>query len=249
MPKKIVKFEDIRRSEKVLSLVTAANKYLEVKGYNEHGLRHVGYVSKTTSNILKELGYDERTAELGAIAGWMHDIGNSVNRIYHGITGATITYEILDKMGMPYDEINTITMAIGNHEEDYGTPVNPVSAALIIADKSDAHRTRVRPSGPKSDNPDDNIHARVNLAIKKNFVVIDNVKRVVRLVIFMDDTSSIMDFLQIYLTRMVLSEKAAAFLGCAFELVINDLVINNKKTQKIPATLKLGTTETNVSEE
>ena len=247
MPKKIIKFEDVKKSEKVLSLVGAANKYLEVKGYNEHGLRHVGYVSKTTANILKELGYDERTAELGAIAGWMHDIGNSVNRIYHGITGATITYQILDKMGMPYDEINVITMAIGNHEEDYGIPVNPVSAALIIADKSDAHRTRVRRD--QTDVSGDNIHARVNLAIKKNFVVIDNVKHVVRLVIFMDDTSSIMDFLQIYLSRMVLCEKAATFLGCSFELVINDLIINNHKSPKAPTTLKLSTTETNVSEE
>ena len=244
MAKKLVKFEDVKKSEKILSLVTAANKYLEVKGYNEHGLRHVGYVSKTTANILKELGYDERTAELGAIAGWMHDIGNSVNRIYHGISGATLTYEILNKMGMPYDEINSITMAIGNHEEDYGIPVNPVCAALIIADKSDAHRTRVRP-----DSTDNNIHARVNLAIKKNFVVIDKVKRAVRLVIFMNDTSSIMDFLQIYLSRMVLCEKAATFLGCTFELVINDLIINNHKPPKAPATLKLSTTETNVSEE
>ena len=247
MTKKVVSFEDVRKSEKVLSLVGAANKYLEVKGYNEHGLRHVGYVSKTTSNILKELGYDERTAELGAIAGWMHDIGNSVNRIYHGITGGTITYEILDKMGMSYDEINTIIMAIGNHEEDYGIPVNPVSAALIIADKSDAHRTRVRRD--QTENTGDNIHARVNLAIKKNFVVIDKVKHAVRLVIFMDDTSSIMDFLQIYLSRMVLCEKAATFLGCSFELVINDLIINNHKSPKAPTTLKLSTTETNVSEE
>ncbi len=244
MPKKLITFEDIKKSEKVLSLVTAANKYLEVKGYNEHGLRHVGYVSKTTSNILKELGYDQRTAELGAIAGWMHDIGNSVNRIYHGITGATITYEILDKMGMPYDEISTVMMAIGNHEEEYGTPVNPVSAALIIADKSDAHRTRVR-----AERTDGNIHARVNLAIKKNFVVIDNVKHIVRLVIFMDDSSSIMDFLQIYLSRMVLCEKAATFLDCSFELVINDLIINNHKSPKAPTSLKLEKTETNVSEE
>ena len=248
MAKKIVRFEDVRKNEKVLSLIYAANKYLEVKGYNEHGLRHVGYTSKTTSNILKELGYDERTCELGAIAGFMHDIGNGVNRIYHGISGATLTHGILDKMGMPANEINLITMAIGNHEEDYGIPVNPVSAALIIADKSDAHRTRVRPND-RNESAADNIHARVNLAIKKNFVVIDKVKRVVRLVIFMDDTSSIMDFLQIYLSRMVLSEKAAKFLDCAFELVINDLVINNRKTQKAPTTLKLSTTETNVSEE
>ena len=191
-------------------------------GYTEHGLRHVGYVSRTTSNILRELGYDERTIELGAIAGWMHDIGNAVNRKNHGPMGATLAFDLLHKKKMAMSEIGIIIGAIGNHEEETGLPVSPVSAALILADKSDAHRSRVR----KKDYDVADLHDRVNFAIKKNMLVIDEVKRVIRLIIYMDATCAPMDYLKIYMSRMELSEKAADFLGCTFELIINGLVIN-----------------------
>ena len=244
--KKLITLADVKANPRIKALVNGANKYLEVKGYTEHGLRHVGYVGNTTKNILRELGFDERTQELGQIAGWMHDIGNCVNRKYHGLTGATLSYQILDRMGMHADEITTIMVAIGNHEEDYGMPVNPVSAALILADKSDAHRTRVRRNGARD--PDD-IHDRVNYSIKKNFVVVDKEDRVIKLVLFMDHSSSIMEYFQIFMARMSLCEQAATFLGCAFELVVNDLVINNHRMPQRPQALKLDKGETNVSED
>lgn len=205
-------------------LIATANNNLEVMGYTEHGLRHVGYVSRTTANLLQELGYDARTVELGAITGWIHDIGNVVNRKNHGLTGATMAFELLMRMGMDIGEIAQVIGAIGNHEEETGLPVNPISAALIIADKSDAHRSRVR----KKNFDASDIHDRVNMAIKKNYLAVDIEKRAIRLVIFMDNTSATMEYLQIYFTRMVLCEKAAEFLGCKFELVINGSLINRQ---------------------
>ncbi|MDR3319360.1 MAG: phosphohydrolase [Clostridiales bacterium] len=240
---KQVMLDDVRKRPEIVALITAANDYLKVRGYTEHGLRHVGFVSKTTANILRELKYDERTIELGAITGWIHDIGNAVNRLNHGITGAAMAYEILSRMHMPATEICIIISAIGNHEEQNGLPVNPVSAALILADKADAHRTRVRrESYDKND-----IHYRVNYAIKKNYLSIDSEKRIIKLVIFMDESSSVMDYLQIFLSRMVLSEQAADFLDCKYELVINNTVINNHRTI-IPTVLKQSETEVTVSE-
>lgn len=222
---KTITLNDVKDNDEFKQLIDASNEYLRVLGYTEHGLRHVGYVSKTTANILSTLGYDARTVELGAIAGWIHDIGNSVNRTHHGLTGAVIAYGILIRMGMSAAEAAIICGAIGNHEEETGTPVNAVSAALILADKSDAHRSRVRRE--TADRKD--IHDRVNLAIRKNYLAIDKQKKIIRLVIQMDSTSATMEYLQIYLTRMVLSEKAAAALGCWYELVINGNVINRRK--------------------
>lgn len=217
-----ITLKTIKEDSDFRTLIESANECLKTIGYTEHGLRHVGYVSATTANILRELGYDERTVELGAITGWIHDIGNAVNRKNHGITGATLAFELLNKKQADMKEICTIVSAIGNHEEESGIPVSPVSAALIIADKSDAHRSRVH---YHKYNPED-IHDRVNMSIKKNALVVDENKRVIRLVITMDETSAPIEYLQIYMSRMLLSEKAAAFLNCSFELVINGLLIN-----------------------
>lgn len=241
--KKIVTLEDIKNNDEFKTLIETANNNLEVMGYTEHGLRHVGYVSKTTANILRELGYDARTVELGAIAGWIHDIGNAVNRKNHGHTGAIIAFDVLSRMEMDVAEIAPIIGAIGNHEEETGLPVNAISAALIIADKSDAHRSRVR----KKNCDISDIHDRVNLAIKKNYIAIDTDKKKIRLVIFMGSTSATMEYLQIYLTRVVLCEKAASFLGCTFELVINNSIINRQKS--ITPKVKLSGNEKEVSED
>lgn len=222
---KQITLDDVKQNEEFKKLIEASNACLKVLGYTEHGLRHVGYVSKTTANILSTLGFDARTVELGAIAGWIHDIGNAINRTHHGLTGAVLAYDILIRMGMTADEASTIIAAIGNHEEETGTPVNEIAAALILADKSDAHRSRVRRE--TADRKD--IHDRVNLSITKNYLAIDKNKKTIRLVIQMDGTSATMEYLQIYLSRMVLSEKAAAFLGYWFELVINGNVINRRK--------------------
>lgn len=220
-----ITLEDVKNNAEFKHLIDVSNANLTVLGYTEHGLRHVGYVSKTTANILNTLGYDPRTVELGAIAGWIHDIGNAINRTHHGLTGAVLAYQILIRMGMDAGEAAQIIAAIGNHEEETGTPVNAIAAALILADKSDAHRSRVRRE--TADRKD--IHDRVNLAIKKNYLAIDKKVKTIRLVIQMDNTSATMEYLQIYLSRMVLSEKAAAFLGYWFELVINGNVINRRK--------------------
>ncbi len=217
--------EDVKNNEEIRALIERANYNLEKMGYTEHGIRHVGYVSKTTSNILREIGCDERIVNLGAIAGWIHDIGNSVNRLNHGISGAVMSMSLLSKMGMSMEDISLIIAAIGNHEEQSGLPVNEISAALILADKSDAHRSRVR---KKNFNPKD-IHDRVNFSIKKNYLAVNKNDKTIRLIIEMDgDKSSIMDYFEIYLTRMIISEKAAKFLGYKFELVINKTVINNQ---------------------
>ena len=215
----------VKANVDIRTLIDTANHNLEVLGYTEHGIRHVSFVSRATSEILSALGYDERTIELGAIAGWVHDIGNAVNRRQHGITGATMTYQIFSAMGMPTEEIALIVGAIGNHEEDVGVPVNPICAALIIADKSDAHRSRVRRD--KYDLND--IHDRVNLSIKKNFLTVDKEHKVIRLFLYMNEISSPLEYMQIYMSRLVLCEKSAATLGCSFELIINGSAVNRKQ--------------------
>ena len=230
---KRITLEDVKSDADIRALIEATNHNLEVMGYTEHGLRHVGYVSRTTANILRELGYDERTVELGAITGWIHDIGNAINRKNHGLTGAGLAFGLLKNSGMDMTEIATVMGAIGNHEEETGIPVSPVSAALIIADKSDAHRSRVRRD--RYDLKD--IHDRVNMSIKKNSLVVDAKHRVIRLIICMDETSALMEYLQIYLSRMILSEKAAEYLGCSFELVINGALINRQTEKPSPVVL------------
>ena len=222
MEEKVITVADVKKDEKLSTLIHAANKMLEAIGYTEHGPRHVGFVSVTARAILEKLHYPERVCELAAIAGWVHDVGNSVNRMNHGITGGVMLFPLLQEIGMPLDEVLTVVGAVGNHEEQNGKVVSAVSAALVIADKSDAHRTRVRKNVY---NPDD-IHDRVNYAIRENNVDVDAEERVIRFAITMDESSSVMDFMEIYLTRMQMCEEAANFLGCRFELVVNGLNIN-----------------------
>ena len=181
MQEKRITVQDVKQNEKLAVLIDAANRMLEVIGYTEHGPRHVGFVSHTARSILEQLHYPERMCELAAIAGWVHDVGNAVNRVNHGITGGALLFPILQEMGMPMDEVVTIVGAVGNHEEQNGKVVSAVSAALIIADKSDAHRTRVRRA---SYNPDD-IHDRVNFAIAQNAVEVDPVRRIIRFALSM----------------------------------------------------------------
>ena len=139
MQEKRITVQDVKQNEKLAVLIDAATRMLEVIGYTEHGPRHVGFVSHTARSILEQLHYPERMCELAAIAGWVHDVGNAVNRVNHGITGGALLFPILQEMGMPMDEVVTIVGAVGNHEEQNGKVVSAVSAALIIADKSDAH--------------------------------------------------------------------------------------------------------------
>ena len=220
----MVTLQEIKQNESIRVLIKAGNRYLDSMGYTEHGPRHVGYVSKTASGILKALGYSPREVELAAIAGWVHDVGNSVNRHDHGPLGAVLLLPILQDAGMEMADIMEIITAVGNHEEQSGFISSNVSAALALGDKSDAHKSRVRNGQP--DVAD--IHDRVNFSIQENKVTVDREKRIIRHELTMDASSSVMEYLQIYMSRIVMCEKAAAFLKCSFDLVINGQSINNR---------------------
>ena len=218
----MITLKDIQKNESIQALVHAGNRYLAAMGYTDHGPRHVGFVSHTASMLLSELGYSDREVELAAIAGWVHDVGNSVNRHEHGPNGAVLLYPILREAGMAIEDVVEIITAVGNHEEQSGFISSPVSAALALADKSDAHKSRVRGGRPDPADP----HDRVNFAIQENRVIVDREHSVIRQELRMDDTSSVLEFLSIYMSRIVMCEQAAAFLGQRFELMINDRLIN-----------------------
>lgn len=228
---KNITLDDIKKNEEIMLLIEASCKSLNAMNYTEHGLRHASIVSSIAYDILKKLGFDERTQELAHIAGFIHDVGNMINRKNHGIISATLLYPILKDMGMPIAEVTAICSAIGNHEEEIGTIVNPICAALVIADKADAHRTRVR-----RDNYDLNdIHDRVNYSIIKNIVEVDAENKKIKSKYYMNDLSSIFEYFEIYLNRIIFSEKAAEFLGCYFDIYINDIHINSQsqKSQRV----------------
>ena len=214
----MITLDDIKNSDNFNLLIARAQEYLQERGYTEHGFRHVNYVSDLTSYILETLDYDQRTVELGGIAGYLHDVGNMFNRKHHGVSGAGIVYEELRRVGMPLADICTVTTAIANHEAEIGHAVSPVSSALIIADKSDAHRTRVHKINAEE------IHLRVNFAIKDSEVIVDPEKMEITLNIDYDSTiSQIMDYFEIYLHRMDMCKDAASHLDCRFCLLINEL--------------------------
>lgn len=220
----MITLKQIQSDPEVAALIEAGNGYLAALGYTDHGKRHVGYVSQTAAKVLQALGYPQRLVELAAIAGWVHDVGNSVNRHNHGATGAVMLLPILRRMGMDIDDALVIVTAVGNHEEQSGSVTSEVSAALVLADKTDAHRTRVRNGKP---DPED-VHDRVNFSISSCHVEVDAQRRVIRHQLTMDRSSSVLEYLQIYLPRIVMSELAAKQLGCSFELVINDHIVNNQ---------------------
>jgi len=215
-----VTFADIQKNEKIKVLVEHANKVLEVMGYTDHGPRHVGYVSRIAGEILENLGKDQRRIELARITGWVHDVGNMINRKHHGLNGATLLFPILNEMGMDITEACEVCSAVGSHEEETGLPISDISAALIIADKVDAHRARVR---SKEFLPTD-IHDRVNYSIRSTKLTVKEGN--IAIDYTMNSGASPMDFLSIYLTRMQMCEKSARFLGCSFALHINGVKLN-----------------------
>ena len=191
-------------------------------GYTEHSFAHVGKVAKEAREILLTLGYSPREAELAEIAGWLHDIGNVINRVDHAQSGAVMAFRILDKLGAEAEEISTIISAIGNHDESTAYPVNPIAAALILADKTDVRRSRVR----NRDFATFDIHDRVNYAVhqSRTEITADHQKIILD---FKIDTqiSAVMDYFEIFMQRMLLCRKAAEKLGLTFSLVINDQII------------------------
>ena len=217
-PASPITFEFIRDHPRVRLYVRMADAALESIGYTEHGERHVGLVSRIAFNVMKRMGREERRCELAAIAGYMHDIGNAVNRDHHAQTGAAMSMQLLADFGMPDEEILTVISAIGNHHENDGDPVNDVAAALILADKSDVHRTRVR-------NPDMikfDIHERENYAVEKIFLNVDEDRKHITLELALDPAiSHMMEYFEIFMTRMLASRKAAKYLGATFGLQVN----------------------------
>ncbi len=214
-----VMLDDVKKNEIVDSFIQAANDYLGAIGYTEHGYRHVSLVSSVAQSILVSLDYPKRLQELAAIAGYLHDIGNVVNRQDHGQSAALIAMDILKKMGLTPDEIAIILSAVGNHEEEIGDPVNPVAAALIIADKADVHKTRVR--NPNMISVD--IHDRVNYAVDRSFLNVDKDKKTISLHLNIDTKiSQVIEYFEIFMSRMNMCKRAAKFLDCKFELIINE---------------------------
>lgn len=212
-----VTLDSIKADPLVQGYIEGGNRHLEAIGYTEHGLRHVGLVAHISSNILEKLEHPERECELAAVASYLHDIGNVVNRVGHAQTGAILAAGILERHGMPPQEIATVIGAIGNHDETDGHPVSNISAALILADKSDVHRSRVR-------NPDlatFDIHDRVNYAVEHSFIRVYPKDRIALELTINTDICPVMDYFEIFLARMLLCRKAAEFLGSSFELVIN----------------------------
>ena len=214
----------IRRDGEVEAIMEMSEKQIEALGFTEHSRRHAGIVSKWSGEILRSLGKGEDRIRLAEIAGYLHDIGNCINRKDHAQSGAILSYKILTRLGMSAPEAAEIMMAIGNHDEQYGQPVSDVSSALIIADKADVHKSRVK--NAVSDVFKANIHDRVNLAAERSFVQVEEGGSVIALHIGIDtQICSVMDYFEIYFGRMQLSRKAAEFLGCRFSLVINGAVL------------------------
>lgn len=210
--------DDVRKIPEVTIFVEKADEHLGVMGFTEHGMRHASLVSTIARSILERLGHPDRETELAAIAGFMHDIGNMAGRDHHGSVGAALATMILLKADMDPSEVATVAGAIGNHEEQIGQAVNDVAAALILADKSDVHRSRVRNADPATFE----IHDRVNYAVLRSFLRVDSQARSVTLELEIDtELSPVMDYFEIFLARMVMCRRAAQFLRCRFKLEIN----------------------------
>jgi len=213
-------FEQVKNNEEIKTYIHRADESLRTMGFTEHSFAHVVKCAHQAADILEQLGYPARTAELARIAGYMHDIGNIINRKDHAQSGAVMTFRILDKLGMDADELSTVICAIGNHDESTASPVNEVAAALILADKSDVRRSRVREEErpPKGD-----IHDRVNYSVKKSQLDLDLETKQIILKLEIDtDFCPVMDYFEIFLGRMMLCRRAAEYLGLRFRLTINN---------------------------
>ena len=219
-----ITFDIIKNDEKVQAYIKAGDDALKTLGFTEHSFPHVNKTAKTAAAILADLNYGQRDIELAEIAGLLHDIGNMVNRSYHALTGAVLAESILSKYKMPHHETAAIVTAIGNHDEETGRPVNIIAAALILADKSDVRRSRVHENSLEEILAD--IHDRVNYAVTDGSLSVstgENCARKITLRLVIDtDVCSVMDYFEIFLTRMLMCRRAAAFLSAQFDLIINN---------------------------
>ena len=212
-------FQEIAANETIRAYIRKADESLVALGYTEHSFAHVTHVAETARYILETLGYDAHTVELAQIAGYLHDIGNLVNRVDHSLSGAVMAFQILTSLGCPADDVATVVTAIGNHDEGTGVPDNALSAALILADKADVRRSRVR----NRDIASFDIHDRVNYSVTKSILKINEEKTLIKLKLSVDTHySSVMDYFEIFMQRMILCRKAAERLGLQFKLMINE---------------------------
>ncbi len=215
----MVTFDEIKNNEAINTYIRKADQTLSELGFTEHNFAHVGIVAENASYIMETLGYSEREVELVKIAAYLHDIGNLVNRVDHSQSGAVMAFRILDNLHMPAEEICDIVAAIGNHDEGTGRPISPMAAALILADKSDVRRSRVRNNDPATFD----IHDRVNYSVKKAELKINENHTLIKLKLSVDTRyGSVMDYFEIFMNRMVLCRKAAERLGLQFKLMINE---------------------------
>lgn len=214
----MLSYESIKQNENIRTYIRKADESLRALGYTEHSFAHVTKVAEAAGEILATFGYSAHDVELVKIAGYLHDIGNLVNRVDHSQSGAVMAFRILDKLGMDAEDIADIVTAIGNHDEGTGTPVNAISAALFLADKSDVRRSRVRNMDPASFD----IHDRVNYSVDESKLELDPSAGEIRLRLHIDTAySAVADYFEIFLTRMLLCKKAAEKLGQRFRLIIN----------------------------
>ena len=213
-----ITYEDVRQNPEVRTYITQADRSLLARGFTEHSFAHVTRCAETAAAILAQLGYGSQDTELARIAGFMHDIGNVVNRHDHALTGGVMAFRILDKMGMEPEQTAAVITAIGNHDDATAFPVNPIAAALILADKTDVRRSRVR----NKDMSTFDIHDRVNYAVEKASTTLDAAGKAVVLDLQLDTgMSPVIDYFEIFLERMLLCRKAAEKLGLSFRLVVN----------------------------
>lgn len=214
----LVTYKYIKQNPDIMEYIRRADKTLEVMGYTEHSFPHVERVAAVSAMILETLGYDERTVELARIASMMHDIGNVINRIDHAQSGAVMAFRLLDNLSMPASEICSVIAAIGNHDEGTGMPLDPISAAMIIGDKTDVRRSRVR----NHDLLTFDIHDRVNYAVEVSKVRFNDDNSSIILELQIDtEISSVMEYFEIFMNRMLLCRRASEFLGVHFEMMIN----------------------------
>lgn len=215
----MLSYENLRKDDEIIMYINSANDVLGAIGYTEHGLAHAVKTGTDASRILDTLGYSERECELAKIAGLLHDIGNIVNRADHAHSGAYLTFDLLRARNFPPEEVVAVTTAIGHHDEKTAAPVTPLAAALILADKSDVRTSRVR----NKNTVYSDIHDRVNYAVFESKLDVDKDNRMIKLTLRIDTlVCPVMEYFEIFLERMVLCKKSAAFLDCDFELIIND---------------------------
>ena len=212
----------VREHATISAFIDAADEFLDAQGYTEHGRRHASLVGHIAYNVLTHLGHDDRSSELAAVAGYLHDVGNVVTRTNHGISSAFLALDVLRGLDVPPRDIAHVMSAVGNHEEHYGESVSTIGAAVILADKSDVHRSRVR----KNASIEMDIHDRVNYAVESSFLRVDPAAHTITLELSIDTRiSQVLEYFEIFLERMVMCRRAARTLRCDFKITVNNVPV------------------------